>query len=75
MHPLFAQFIEYLDKSDKEACVIQAVQALKEGRIDIVTLYTEGTNSGPHPASVFNHSEANQYLGRTCPYFDCPHDD
>jgi MerR family transcriptional regulator, light-induced transcriptional regulator len=41
MHPLFEQFNLSLEKSDKEACVRLAVEALQADRTDIVTLYNE----------------------------------
>jgi hypothetical protein len=41
MLSLYTQFIQYLEQSDKEACVRFVIAALQENRVDIVTLYNE----------------------------------
>jgi MerR family transcriptional regulator, light-induced transcriptional regulator len=41
MHPLFTQFNQYLEFSNKEACLRFVLDALQQDKIDIVTLYNE----------------------------------
>ncbi|MBD3255383.1 MAG: cobalamin-binding protein [Candidatus Lokiarchaeota archaeon] len=41
MHPLYDEFIDYLDKEDKENCVKFVLDALENNKIDILTLYKE----------------------------------
>jgi methanogenic corrinoid protein MtbC1 len=41
MLSLYTQFIQYLEQSDKEACVRFVIAALQENKVDIVTLYNE----------------------------------
>jgi methanogenic corrinoid protein MtbC1 len=41
MHPLFAQFSQYLEKPDKAACVRFVIDSLQGNKIDIVTLYND----------------------------------
>lgn len=53
MHPLFNEFIAYLDRHDKDKCVQLVTTNLADGTVDIVSLYEEiitpaqhaGTNS------------------------------
>lgn len=41
MHPLYKDFVKNLEKEDKKACVDLVLDSLKNGKIDIVTLYAE----------------------------------
>lgn len=41
VHPLYKEFVSYLDEKSKEKCVDFAVSRLSSGDIDIVTLYQE----------------------------------
>jgi len=41
MHPFYKEFIEHLQKADKEWCVDKAMSMLSTGDIDIATLYNE----------------------------------
>jgi methanogenic corrinoid protein MtbC1 len=41
MHPLYNEFLSYLDNKDKEKCVQFAVSNLTNGVLDVVTLYEE----------------------------------
>jgi methanogenic corrinoid protein MtbC1 len=41
MHPLYDEFVSYLDAEDKEKCVQVVLSSLQNQSIDIVTLYNE----------------------------------
>jgi methanogenic corrinoid protein MtbC1 len=41
MHPLFTQFSNFLEQSDKEGCVSFVIAALQTGKVDVVTLYND----------------------------------
>ncbi|TFG02794.1 MAG: cobalamin-binding protein [Promethearchaeota archaeon] len=41
MHPLYEEFLEYIDKEDKEQCVRFVLDKLDKNEIDVPTLYKE----------------------------------
>jgi methanogenic corrinoid protein MtbC1 len=41
MHPLYEQFLSYLDKDDRFGCVDFVLTKLQENKLDLVTLYNE----------------------------------
>jgi MerR family transcriptional regulator, light-induced transcriptional regulator len=45
MHPLFKKFNQFMEQSNKEACLDLVIQTLRNDQIDIVTLYIQVLSS------------------------------